>query len=320
MSEATEGRTLPGVVADAAAQHGDRVAIRDGGVEISYRELDRLRERAGAAFLAAGVEKGDRIAIWAPNIFEWILAAIGAQSLGVVLVPINTRWKGPEVAYALNLSKARLLFTVGEFLGQAYPAMLAEQALPHLERTVLLRQDAGSPDSGESGSDSWAAFLAGGDAVSDDAVRAAAAQVTPADVLDIGFTSGTTGSPKGVVTSHGQNIRVFETWSDTVGLCADDNYLIINPFFHSFGYKAGWLAAIIRGALILPVLSFDLDAVMEQIQRDRVTMLPETVKPVLARHLKTVKALYDTGTNVIYMSYWGYRSTITALLALPRLT
>ena len=274
MAEAAAGRTLPGVVADAAAQHGDRIAIRDSGVEISFRELDRLRQRAAAAFLAAGLQKGDRIAIWAPNIFEWIIAAIGAQSLGVVLVPVNTRWKGPEVAYALNLSKARLLFTVGEFLGQDYPAMLAEQALPHLERTVLLRQNAESTDSGDTGSDSWSAFLAAGKSVADDAVNARAAEVTPEDVLDIGFTSGTTGSPKGVVTSHGQNIRVFETWSETVGLCSDDNYLIINPFFHSFGYKAGWLSAIIRGALILPVLSFDLDEVMAQIQRDRVTMLP----------------------------------------------
>jgi acyl-CoA synthetase (AMP-forming)/AMP-acid ligase II len=77
-----------------------------------------------------------------------------------------------------------------------------------------------------------------------------------------------------VVTSHGQNIRTFETWSDTVGLRSDDNYLIINPFFHSFGYKAGWLASIIRGARMLPVKSFDLDEVLEQIPREQVSMIP----------------------------------------------
>jgi acyl-CoA synthetase (AMP-forming)/AMP-acid ligase II len=100
------------------------------------------------------------------------------------------------------------------------------------------------------------------------------ARVAPEDVLDIGFTSGTTGAPKGVVTGHGQNIRVFETWSATVGLRAEDHYLIINPFFHAFGYKAGWLSAIIRGALILPVLNFDLDTVLQRIERDRISMLP----------------------------------------------
>ncbi len=261
---------MPGIVAASADQFGDKLALREGDLEISFTQLDQLRRRSAAAFIAAGLKRGDRIAIWAPNIHEWILAAIGAQSLGITLVPINTRWKGPEVAYALNLSKARLLFTVGEFLGQNYPALLADQDLPHLERSILLRQAAGKSDAeGE-----WRDFLAAGEGIEDADVDARVAEVTPDDVLDIGFTSGTTGAPKGVVTTHGQNIRVFETWSGTVGLRSDDNYLIINPFFHAFGYKAGWLSAILRGALILPVLSFDLDAVMAQIESDKVTMLP----------------------------------------------
>ncbi len=269
-SSPPEWKTLPGIVAAAAAEHGARIALREGDLEISFLELDRLRRRSAAAFLAAGLQRGDRIAIWAPNIHEWILAAIGAQSLGITLVPVNTRWKGPEVAYALNLSRAKLLFTVGSFLGVEYPSMLAGESLSHLQGTVLLRRDAAVPDdAGE-----WQAFLVRGDSITDAEVDARVAEVTPDDVLDIGFTSGTTGAPKGVVTTHGQNIRVFETWSGTVGLRSNDNYLIINPFFHAFGYKAGWLSAILRGALILPVLSFDLDAVMAQIEQDRVTMLP----------------------------------------------
>ncbi len=265
-----EWKTLPGIVAAAAEQYGDKLALREGDLELSFNDLDRLRRRSAAGFMAAGLQRGDRIAIWAPNIHEWILAAIGAQSLGITLVPINTRWKGPEVAYALNLSQAKLLFTVGEFLGQAYPAMLADQQLPQLDGFILLREDASHRD--ENGE--WQSFLAAGEGITDAEVDARVAEVTPDDVLDIGFTSGTTGSPKGVVTTHGQNIRVFETWSGTVGLCSDDNYLIINPFFHAFGYKAGWLSAILRGALILPVLSFELDAVMAQIEADKVTMLP----------------------------------------------
>jgi len=120
----------------------------------------------------------------------------------------------------------------------------------------------------------WEAFLAAGEGVPEQEAIARAAALTPEDTLDILFTSGTTGKPKGVITSHGQNIRTFETWSATVGLRADDNYLIINPFFHSFGYKAGWLAAIIRGARMLPVMSFDLDAVLEQIPREQISMIP----------------------------------------------
>jgi acyl-CoA synthetase (AMP-forming)/AMP-acid ligase II len=260
-------RTLPQVVAEAAANHGQRVAITDGEVQLTYTDLDAMRIRSAQAFIAAGLEKGERVAIWAPNIYQWIIAAIGAQSIGGVLVPLNTRYKGAEAAYILRSSGAKMLFTVGEFLGARYPEMLADQELPALQRTVTLTGAAPNCQT-------WKAFLASGEAVSSEEVERRASALSPDDTLDILFTSGTTGNPKGVVTCHGQNIRTFETWSATVGLRSDDNYLIINPFFHSFGYKAGWLAAIISGAHILPVLNFDLDSVLAQIARDNISMIP----------------------------------------------
>ena len=260
-------RTLPQVVVDAAAAFGSRIAIIDGEVQLTYEQLDAARISAARAFIAAGLEKGERIAIWAPNIYQWIIAAIGAQSIGGVLVPLNTRYKGSEGAYIIRSSGAKMLFTVGDFLGMRYPEMLADQSLPGLERTVLF--------SGESEAcQSWEDFLAAGESVPAKEVALRASALTPDDTLDILFTSGTTGNPKGVVTGHGQNIRTFENWSATVGLCSDDNYLIINPFFHSFGYKAGWLSAIIRGARMIPVLSFDLDAVLAQIEREKISMIP----------------------------------------------
>jgi acyl-CoA synthetase (AMP-forming)/AMP-acid ligase II len=260
-------RTLPQLVADAAAAYGQRPAITDGAVQFTYAELEAARVQSARAFVAAGLEKGERIAIWAPNIYQWIIAAIGAQSVGGVLVPLNTRYKGAEAAYSLRASGAKMLFTVDEFLGARYPEMLADQSLPALERIVTLRGAA-------AGCQTWDEFLAAGDAVPAAEVVRRTSALTPDDTLDILFTSGTTGNPKGVVTCHGQNIRTFENWSTTVGLRGDDNYLIINPFFHSFGYKAGWLAAIIAGAHILPVLNFDLDAVLAQIERDKISMIP----------------------------------------------
>ena len=262
-----QARTLPQVVADAARRYGQQIAITDGDVNISYADLDAARVQAARAFLAAGLEQGDRIAIWAPNIYQWIIAAIGAQSVGGVLVPLNTRMKGAEAAYILQASGARLLFTVGDFLGVCYPEQLRDQPLPDLQQIVMLTGEA-------EGALAWETFLAAGEGVPEREAVSRAAALTPEDTLDILFTSGTTGKPKGVITSHGQNIRTFETWSATVGLRADDNYLIINPFFHSFGYKAGWLAAIIRGARMLPVMSFDLDAVLEQIPREQISMIP----------------------------------------------
>jgi len=260
-------RTLPQVVAEAAVTYGDRVAITDGDLELTYAQLDRARIEAGRAFVAAGLEKGDRIAIWAPNMVQWILAAIGAQSIGAVLVPLNTRLKGSEAAYILNASGARLLFTVGDFLGVSYPELLQGESLPGLEQIVLLSGEA-------SGTLPWDDFLATGQSIAADDVVQRANALTPEDTLDILFTSGTTGKPKGVVTSHGQNIRTFETWSATVGMRSQDNYLIINPFFHSFGYKAGWLASIIRGARMVPVKSFDLDSVLELVDREKISMIP----------------------------------------------
>ncbi|MFT6892154.1 MAG: acyl-CoA synthetase (AMP-forming)/AMP-acid ligase II [Halioglobus sp.] len=260
-------RTLPQVVRQSAYVHGDRVAICDGAVQLTYRELDAARVEAAKAFVAAGMKKGDRFAIWAPNIYQWIIAAIGGQSIGAVLVPLNTRMKGSEAAYVLRASKAKWLFTVGDFLGVSYPELLANQDLPSLDHIVML---AGAAP----GTMAWSDFLSSGRVVTDPEIEHLTDAVSPDDTLDILFTSGTTGNPKGVVTSHGQNIRVFETWSSTVGLRADDNYLIIGPFFHSFGYKAGWLSAILCGSKILPVLSFDIDAVLAQIEADKVSMIP----------------------------------------------
>ena len=266
-AELYQSRTLPQVISESAALYADRIAITDGDVQLTYTELDAARIRSAQGFVAAGLEKGDRIAIWAPNIYQWIIAAIGAQSVGGVLVPLNTRLKGAEAAYILQASRARLLFTVGEFLGVNYPGQLQGHKLLALEQTVLLSGQA-------PGTTAWEEFLVAGESVSAEIVGQRAAALTPDDTLDILFTSGTTGKPKGVVTCHGQNIRTFETWSATVGLRSDDNYLIINPFFHSFGYKAGWLASIIRGARMLPVKSFDLDEVLATIPRERISMIP----------------------------------------------
>ncbi|MBE9537891.1 MAG: AMP-binding protein [Proteobacteria bacterium] len=280
-SEPDTACTLPQVIQQAAANYGDRVAICDGEVELTYAELDAARVESARAFLAAGLEKGDRFAIWAPNIYQWIIAAIGAQSIGAVLVPLNTRLKGAEAAYILQASGAKLLFTVSDFLDVSYPVLLQGQELPGLEQIVMLSGEA-------EGAVSWLDFLEAGDSVEAAKVAEIASSLNAEDTLDILFTSGTTGKPKGVITCHGQNIRVFDIWSATVGLRSDDNYLIINPFFHSFGYKAGWLAAFIRGARIIPVKSFDLDAVLAQIEREKISMIPgpPTIYQSLLAHPK----------------------------------
>ncbi len=113
-----------------------------------------------------------------------------------------------------------------------------------------------------------------GAAVSDTAVDNAAAGVEPGDLSDIIFTSGTTGRPKGVMCSHEQTIKAFEAWTEVIGLTEGDRYLIVNPFFHTFGYKAGFLSCLIRGATIIPEPVFDVDQVLAKAAAERVSMLP----------------------------------------------
>jgi acyl-CoA synthetase (AMP-forming)/AMP-acid ligase II len=259
--------TIPELVERAAADHGSRSAIEDGGQRLSFGALADAARGATRAFLAAGIEPGDRVAIWAPNVWEWIVAALGLQSAGAVLVPLNTRLKGREAGYILRKSRARLLLTVGEFLGMRYVDALRDEELPDLERIVALREAA-------AGAIGWDAFLGAGAAVPERSARARAEAVSPDDLSDLLFTSGTTGNPKGVMTTHGQNLRAFAAWSEVIGLRAGDRYLVVNPFFHAFGYKAGWLAALLRGATVLPHAVFDVPAVLERVARERISMLP----------------------------------------------
>jgi acyl-CoA synthetase (AMP-forming)/AMP-acid ligase II len=262
--------TTPQLVAEAAARFGDAEALVDGDVRLSFRELDDAVRQATRAFLAAGLAAGDRVAIWSPNIWEWVVAALGLQGAGGVLVPLNTRFKGAEAAYVLQRSGARMLCTVNGFLGNDYVAMLrgSGEELPALHDVVVFRGD--TPD----GTRSWADFLRGAEAVDDGVARDRAAAVAGGDLSDIIFTSGTTGRPKGVMTTHGQTVRVFTDWSGIIGLAEGDRYLIVNPFFHTFGYKAGFIACLIRGATILPHAVFDVPSVLARVAEERVSMLP----------------------------------------------
>ena len=260
-------QTIPQLVRLAGAHFGDRSAIEEGEARLSFAELADAGLRSARAFLAAGIQRGDRVAIWAPNMYEWILAAIGLQSAGAVLVPLNTRLKGMEAGYQLRKTRARILCTVTDFLGTDYAALLAEEELPDLEQVVVLRGPA-------KGGVTWSEFLEGGDAVSEDEARIGIALLRGDDVSDILFTSGTTGHPKGVVTAHGQNLRAFTAWSHVVNLLEGDRYLVVSPFFHAFGYKAGWLACIMRGATILPHAVFDVAEILERIGKEKISVLP----------------------------------------------
>jgi acyl-CoA synthetase (AMP-forming)/AMP-acid ligase II len=236
-------------------------AIVDGETTLSFAELAARAERAAHALAALGVGRGDRVAVWAPNGWPWVVAALGAHAAGATLVPVNTRWKGEEAADVLARSRARVLFAFDRFLDFDYFDSLRPFELPELRARVCLR-DAAPP-----GTLGFTDFLAR-------AGETALPAVDGDDVSDILFTSGTTGRPKGVITTHAQTLRVFATWCAVVGLRAGDRYLIVNPYFHCFGYKAGWLACLLTGAVQYPVARFEAADLLARIERDRITVLP----------------------------------------------
>ncbi|HVW79752.1 MAG TPA: FadD3 family acyl-CoA ligase [Mycobacteriales bacterium] len=243
--------TIPRLVETAAAAYGDAEAVVDGDRRISFVELAELVHAAAGQCIRLGVQPGDRVGIWAPNTLEWIVAALGALTAGGVLVPLNTRYKGEEAAWILDRSGARLCFVSPPFLGNDYPTMLSGWA----GETVVL------------GPELWSGRP-------DHEVSVRMADVHPDDTGDLIFTSGTTGKPKGVITTHAQTLQVFDTWARIVGLRPGDRYLVVNPLFHTFGYKAGIIACLLRGATILPQPVFDVPAVLELIERERITVLP----------------------------------------------
>ncbi|MGW9023073.1 FadD3 family acyl-CoA ligase [Streptomyces sp. NPDC055722] len=274
-----EWGSIPGLVRSAARRFGDAEAVVEGRTRISYAELGARVERAAAACIANGVVAGDRVAVWAPNTLDWIVSALGAVSAGAVLVPLNTRFKGTEAAYVLERSRAKLLFVTGTFLGTSYVASLRRAAqtgpgngplpgLPHLEQVVVLADDAPSDFR------TWKDFLASGEGVGASETGERAASLTGAAPSDIIFTSGTTGRPKGAVITHGQSLRAYEIWTGLAGLRQGDRYLIVNPFFHTFGYKAGVLACLMRGATMIPQPVFNVDTVLANIAAERVSVLP----------------------------------------------
>lgn len=299
--------TIPRTLARAAALWPDASALEDEveDQKFSFAELAVAAEGAARGFIAAGIERGDRVAIWGPNSWRWVVAALGLQSAGAVLVTLNTRFKTSEASYVLEKSQARLLCTVGDFLGTNYADSMASQSLPDLNEIILLE---GESQNGLS----WDEFIARGESVSPDEARTRAAEVQPEDLSDFLFTSGTTGNPKAVMTAHGQNLKVFDIWGKNVGLTAGDRYLIVAPFFHSFGYKAGWLACIIHGATALPHAVFDAEAVLRRIENEKITVLPGP--PAIYQTLLTFEGRDRFDTSSLRLAVTGAAPTPVELV------
>lgn len=320
--------TVRAAIRHAEKAFGEHEAVLDRGRRVSYSDLGgRVRQVAGA-LVAHGIGPGDRICLWAPNCLEWMLTALGAQYLGAVLVPLNTRYRGAEALDVLARTRARLLLVDQSFLDTDYVGLLRAAADP--DQTSTGQANAGQTNPGQTNPGpvagladltaiidlapagsaprdpkvlSWPEFLTSAGSEPTGLAEALADRVRPDDVADILFTSGTTGRSKGAMASHRQTLGLARGWADRARLVTEDRYLIVNPFFHSFGYKAGYLACLLTGATIVPQPVFNPGAVLDLVERERITVLPGA--PTIYQTLLEDNSLPDRDLTSLRLAVTG---------------
>ncbi len=295
----SDPRTVPAVLDRIAQQLPDHDALIDADQRFTYAELRTAVHRAAAAMIALGVSGGDRVAIWSPNTWHWVVACLAVHHAGAVVVPLNTRYTADETTDILARTGAPLLVAMGTFLGADRVANLPAGALPklrHIVRVPIDEADEPAADVGHIRVLNWSDFIGGGAAIGAEVVAAAAATVSGDDASDILFTSGTTGRSKGVLCAHRQSLAGSAAWAACGKVTSDDRYLCINPFFHNFGYKAGILACLQTGATLIPQLTFDPERALRAVQEHRITVLPgpPTIYQTLLDH--PARKDYDLGS------------------------
>lgn len=295
--------TIPHKALAAAERWPNDLAISDGQRQLTFAELADAMHRCAAALVAAGVETKDRIALWAENRLEWIVACLGIQAAGAVLIPLNTRFKAAEAHYILERSGASLAIVSTNFLGTDYASQIDLQELPSLKRVIRLDDD---------GHDGWDAFLAEAEQPQLQEVEKRLEQLSPNDICDILFTSGTTGAPKGVLSTHQQTVATAALWAKATTLTRLDRFLILWPFFHCAGYKAGWLSCLCVGATTLPEKVLDVPTLLQRVASESVTFLPGP--PTLFQTLLTTPDLEHDALASVRVSVTGASSVAPSLI------
>ncbi|MFI5777547.1 AMP-binding protein [Nocardia sp. NPDC051570] len=260
------GDTIGANLDRTVAAHGDREALVDRvtGVRWTYREFAAEVDAVALGLLAAGVSKGDRVGIWSPNRAEWTLVQYATAQIGAILVTINPAYRAHELRYVLGQAGIRLLVAAREFKGSDYAAMIEQvrPQCPDLDRVVLL-------DGAQ-----WSALIDAGRAGDPAELVAAQARLSPDDPINIQYTSGTTGFPKGATLSHHNILNNGYFVGELCGYTEADRICLPVPFYHCFGMVMGNLAATTHGAaMVIPAPAFDARRTLETVVAERCTSL-----------------------------------------------
>jgi fatty-acyl-CoA synthase len=260
------GETIDANLRNAVARFGDREALVDvaGGRRFTYDQLDVAVDELARALYARGIAKGDRVGIWAPNCAEWFLVQYATARIGAILVNINPAYRTHELEYVLRQASIGTLISATAFKTSDYRAMI-EEVRPGLDalRDVVFIADP-----------SWDELLAGGSAVSSDEVADRAAQLSFDDPINIQYTSGTTGFPKGATLSHHNILNNGYFVGEGMSYTEADRICVPVPFYHCFGMVMGNLASTSHGAcVVIPAPAFDPAATLQAVQDEKCTSL-----------------------------------------------
>ena len=241
----------------------DALVVRSQDFRASYRELWDLTTRLALALLARGIAKGDRVGIWAPNRYEWVVTQYATARIGAILVNVNPAYRASELEYALRQSGIRLLLLARQFRSTDYTAILdrVRSRCPDLEQVVVLDDD-------------WDALLDEDRTVAETALAEREATLDCDDPINIQYTSGTTGAPKGATLSHHNILNNGYFCGEILGYTEVDRVAVPVPFYHCFGMVIGNLACTTHGAcIVVPAEGFDAGATLAAVGEERCTSL-----------------------------------------------
>ena len=255
---------------DIVGKSPNKLAVIDGNTRLSYAEVSERVDTVARALISAGIESGDRVAIWLPNGWQWIVCALAAMTIGAAVVPINTRFKKDELVLVLGKARPKLIFLLDSFLGntllqhfRAAAEELARDGCPIPAAVACEETDR-----------AWRDFWQSSRLADRALVETKRKRVDGTAVSDIIFTSGTTGFPKGVITLHSQNLRAYFDTGQYEQHSANDVFGVILPFSHSFGFKAGWMKAFLFGATVCTFPRLDASQLLASIEKHRISFLP----------------------------------------------
>ncbi|OJT65577.1 AMP-binding protein [Bacillus licheniformis] len=280
MLHLTIGKLLEKTAADAPDH--EAVVYPDRGLRYTYREFDQLCRKVAKGLMALGIDKGEHVAIWASNTPEWLTAQFASVKAGAVLVTANTNYQLSELEYVLKQSDATTLILMESYRGTSYidilcklipelkegePGRLASERLPFLKNIILLG------DQRHPGMYLWDDLLKLSGSVSEKALDRRMERLKEHDVINMQYTSGTTGFPKGVMLTHSNLANNAANIAECMNLSKKDRMCIPVPFFHCFGCVLGTLACVTAGATMVPVQEFSPKEVLSAVETEKCTAL-----------------------------------------------